>query len=117
MQKEPMEYFAFLRLLLAPMSHSGLKKYSPTCQLQFFLIAFSKQQLGKDKFFSAIFFAEKKSKNVFLQFFAEYHPNVCFSEITFLSGFSLWSLEIEKRSLMGCLFFDAQFFNIFILAD
>ena len=40
-------------------------------------------------------------------------PNPLFSGITFFSGLSLWSLQIKKRSLMGCLFFDADFLTFF----
>ena len=42
-----------------------------------------------------------------------YDPNSCFSGINFFSGLSLWRLQFEKRSLMGCLFFDADFSKIF----
>ena len=42
-----------------------------------------------------------------------YNPNARFSGITFFSGLSLWRLQFEKRSLMGCLFFDADFSKIF----
>merc|ERR1712219_104576 len=44
-------------------------------------------------------------------------PNPWFSGINFFSGLALWSLQIKKRSLMGCLFFDADFSTFFILAD
>ena len=40
-------------------------------------------------------------------------PNPWFSGITFFSGLALWSLQIKKRSLMGCLFFDADFSTFF----
>ena len=46
-----------------------------------------------------------------------YDPNSCFSGITFFSGLSLWTLQFEKRSLMGCLFFDADFFVSKILTN
>ena len=32
-------------------------------------------------------------------------PNTCFSGIAFFSGLTVWSLQIEKRSLMGSFFF------------
>ena len=41
-------------------------------------------------------------------------PDPCSSGITFFSGLALWSLQIKKRSLMGCLFFDADFFDFFL---
>ena len=37
-------------------------------------------------------------------------PNPWFSGITSFSRLALWSLQIKKRSSMGCLFFDADFF-------
>jgi len=40
-------------------------------------------------------------------------PNPWFSGITFFSGLALCSLQIKKRSLMGCLFFDADFSTFF----
>ena len=40
-------------------------------------------------------------------------PNLWFSGITFFSGLALCSLQIKKRSLMGCLFFDADFSTFF----
>ena len=46
-----------------------------------------------------------------------YDSNPWFSEITFFSGLALWSLQTEKRSLMWCLFFNADFLTFFILAN
>ena len=40
-------------------------------------------------------------------------PNPWFSGITFSSGLALWSFQIKKWSLMGCLFFDADFSTFF----
>ena len=40
-------------------------------------------------------------------------PNSWFSGITFFSGLALCSLQIKKWSLMGCLFFDADFSTFF----
>ena len=49
-----------------------------------------------------------------LAYFRKGHdPNPWFSGITFFSGLALWSLQIKKRSLMGCLFFDADFSTFF----
>ena len=39
--------------------------------------------------------------------------NPWFSGITFFAGLALWSLQIKKRSLMGSLFFDADFSTFF----
>ena len=53
-------------------------------------------------------------KKVFFLFLQKGHdPNPWFSGITFFSGLALWSLQIKKRSLMGCLFFDADFSTFF----
>ena len=38
-----------------------------------------------------------------------YDPDSCFSGINIFSGLSLWKLQLKKRSLMECLFFDAGF--------
>jgi len=43
----------------------------------------------------------------------EHDPNPWFSGITFFSGLALCSFQIKKRSLMGCLFFDADFSTFF----
>ena len=45
--------------------------------------------------------------------FKGHDPNLCFSGITFFSGLALCSLQMKKRSLMGCLFFDADFSTFF----
>jgi len=40
-----------------------------------------------------------------------------FPELLFFTGLALWNLQIKKRSLMGGLFFDADFLTFFIFAD
>ena len=42
-----------------------------------------------------------------------YDPNGWFSGITFFSGLALWSFQIKTRSLVGCLFLDADFSTFF----
>ena len=56
--------------------------------------------------------------HVLAQYFKKGHdPNPWFSGITFFSGLAPWSPQIKKQSLMGFLFFDADFLTFFILAD
>ena len=55
--------------------------------------------------------AAKWCPNTALESSKGYDPNTCFSGITFFSGLSLWRLQIEKWTLMWCLFFDADFWK------
>ena len=61
--------------------------------------------------------ANRSHLKAFFEKQKEHDPNPWFSGITFFSGLASWSFQIKKRSLMGCLFFDADFLTFFILTD